>query len=49
MVGRIEMCLRLRSGRQVRAFRMPEVCFGVSAEDFAVVGDEGGDVEQDWL
>ena len=31
------------------ALGVPEVGFGVGAEDFAGVGDEGGDVEEDWL
>ena len=33
----------------MRAFRVPEIGFGVGAENFAGVRDERGDVEEDWL
>ena len=31
------------------AFRMPEVGLGIGTEDFAGIGNEGSDVEEDWL
>ena len=33
----------------MRTLRMPEIGFGVRAEEFAGVGDERGDVEENWL
>ena len=33
----------------MRTFGVPEVGFGVGSEDFAGVGDEGGDVEEGWF
>ena len=37
------------AGGEVWAFGVPEVGFGVGAENFASVGDEGADVEESWF